>query len=130
MAIRAVVRDFHRLLRLHSKESRLSQKNEGKVEALKARRSCTKSFWCFAAQLLDENKPDVSPAFNANKAESFFRRLYSSEPKEFEQPAWLPTPPSPATPFNEELISNEEIQQVISNSKSRSTPSPRDQGHI
>ena len=70
---------------------------------------------------------DVSPAFNANKAESFFKRLYSSEPKEFEQPAWLPTPPSPATPFNEEFISNEEIQQAISNSKSQSTPSPRDQ---
>ena len=127
MAIRAVARDFHRLLRLHSRESHLSLKTRAKLEALKACRSCAKSFWRLAAQLLDEDKPDVSPAFNINKAESFFRRLYSSEPKEFEKPAWLPTPPSPATPFNEDFISNEEIQQAISNSKSWSTPSPRDQ---
>ena len=53
--------------------------------------------------------------------------MYSSEPKEFEQPAWLPTPPPPATPFNEELISIDEIQQAISNSKLWSTPSPRNQ---
>ena len=97
-----------------------------KLEDCEVRRSCAKSFWCFAAQLLDENKPDISLAFNAIK-QSFFKRLYSSEPKEFEQPVWLPTPPSPATPFNEELISNEEIQQAISNSMSRSTLSPRDQ---
>ena len=115
------------LLRLHSKVSRLTLKTRAKLETLKARRSCAKSFWRFAAQLLDEHKSDTSSTFNANEAESFYRRVYSSEPKEFEQPAWLPTPPSPATPFNEELISIDEIQQAISNNKLWSTPSPRDQ---
>ena len=85
------------------------------------------TFWHFAAQLLDEDKSDASRTFNADEAESFFRRVYISDPKEFEQPAWLPTQPSPATPFNEEFISIDEIQQAISNSKLWSTLSPWDQ---
>ena len=52
MAIRAVARDFHHLLRIHSKVFHLTVKTRAKLEALKARRSCAKSFWHFAAQLL------------------------------------------------------------------------------
>ena len=39
--------------------------------------------WHFAAQLLDEDKPNTSPSFSANKAESFFRKSYSCESREF-----------------------------------------------
>ena len=129
-AIRVAAREFHRLLRLHSKESRLSYRSRASLEALKARRSCVKSFWRFAAQLFDEDKPNISPAFSASEAESFFSRSYSSEPREFVRPTWLPVPPLPDSTFNEDPISHDEIQQAVTNSKGTSTPSPNIKYHM
>lgn len=125
--VRTVAQEFHRLLRLHSKESRLSAGSRAKMETLKARRLCAKSFWRFAAQILEEEESNVNPDFTADKAETFFRGVYSCEPREFARPEWLPVPPSPTTTFNEDPISAEELQYVISQTKSRSTPSPHDQ---
>ena len=58
--VRTIAHEFHRLLRLHSKESRLSAKSRAKMEALKARRLCAKSFWRFAAQILDGDEASAS----------------------------------------------------------------------
>ena len=125
--VQTVAQEFHRLLRLHSKESRLSAKSRAKMEALKARRLCAKSFWRFAAQILDGDEASASPTFTADEAESFFQEVYSCEPREFVWPEWLPVPPSPTTTFNEDPITTQKLQRVISQTKSSSTPSPRDQ---
>ena len=109
-----------------SKESRLSAKSKAKTEALKARRLCAKSFWHFAAQILDGDEASGSPTFTADEAESFFREVYD-EPREFVRPEWLPVPPSPTATFNEDPITTQELKRVISQTKSSSTPSPRDQ---
>ena len=74
------------------------------MEALKARRLCAKSFWHFAAQILDGDKASVYPTFTADEAESFFREVYNCEPREFVWPEWLAVPPSPTTTFNEDPI--------------------------
>ena len=125
--VRTVAQEFHRLLRLHSRESRLSAKSRAKMEALKARRLCAKSFWRFAAQILDGDEASASPTFTADEAKSFFQEVYSCEPREFVRPEWLPVPPSPTTTFNEDPITTQELQRVISQTKSSSTPSPQDQ---
>ena len=125
--IQTVAQEFHRLLRLHSKASKLSVKSRAKIEALTARRHCAKSFWRFAAQLLDEDEASAKPTFTACKAEEFFRNVYSCETREFVRPNWLPAQPPPSFTFNEDSISIEELQRVISQTKSSSTPSPRDQ---
>ena len=54
-------------------------------------------------------------------------RVYSCEPREFVRPEWLPVPPSPTTTFNEDPITTQELKRVISQTKSSSTPRPRDQ---
>ena len=61
--MRTVAKEFHRLLRLHSKESKLSNKSKANMEARKARSDCAKAFWRFASRLLDEDEVNVSPAF-------------------------------------------------------------------
>ena len=124
--IETVAREFHRLLRLHSKESRISAKSTARMEALKARTLCAKSFWRFAARILDKEEDNISPTFTADDAEAFFRGVYNSESSAFERPEWLPVPPPPTTPFNTDPISTEELQQVLHRAKSGSTPSPRD----
>ena len=73
--VRMVAQEFHRLLSLHSKESRLSAKSRAKMEALKVRRLCAKSFWRFAARILDGDEISVNPTFTADEAESFFREV-------------------------------------------------------
>ena len=113
--IRAAAQEFHHFLRLHSRECRLSSKSRAKLEAYKARNLCAKSFWHFAAQLLDGNQLNISPAFNVKEAESFFRQSYRSIPREFVQPSWLSILPSPATEFNDNPILHEKIQQAIVN---------------
>ena len=126
-AIREVAREFHRLLRVHSKASKLTAKNRAKMEAMKARSACAKSFWRFAAEVVDDDEQKVNPMFSAEEAETFFRGVYSSTPREFLRPEWLPAAQPPTHPFNEERISREEIQDVLNKSKSRSTPNPQDQ---
>ena len=111
--MRTVAKEFHRLLRLHSKESKLSNKSKANMEARKARSDCAKAFWRFASRLLDEDEVNVSPAFSVDDAESFFKKVYSCNPKPFSRPEWLPVPSFPHTPFNDDAISFEEIRRVM-----------------
>ena len=49
---------------------------------------------------------------------------YSSEPRVYYWPPWLPTAPYPDVPFVLEDISSGEIQQAIMKTKQHSSPSP------
>ena len=127
VAIRNHAKEFHKLLRLHSKENKAQLKTKFRIEALKARKECAKSFWRFAAKILDgEDGNCTTPTFSAKAAETYFTEVYSCEPKNFVRPEWLPVPPSPETNFDEDAIAPEEIEWVIKNTKSKSSPSPID----
>ena len=71
-----------RLLRLHSKKSKISNKSKANMEARKARSDCAKVFWRFASRLLDEDEVSASPAFSVDDAESFFKEVYSCNPND------------------------------------------------
>ncbi len=125
--IRTIAKEFHKLLRLHSKEKKGQVKTKAKIEALKARKECARNFWRFAAKILDDDESnDAKPTFSAETAESYFTKVYSCDPKTFSRPDWLPAPTPPETHFNEDAISTDEITEVIRRSKSKSSPSPID----
>ena len=69
----------------------------------------------------------MQPTFNKPRTEEFFTSTYSSQPRVFQQPPWLPSAPLPQTPFNDGPISPDEIHGVIKKSRSQSSPSPLDQ---
>ena len=50
--------------------------------------------------------------------------VYSSHPKSFHQPPWMPSAKDPVFNFNESLFSIEEIRGTIKRSNASSTPSP------
>ena len=125
--IRTLANEFHKLLRLHSKEKKAQLKSRVRMEALKARKECAKAFWRFAAKILDdEGENSATPTFSAEAAESHFRKIYSCEAKTYTRPDWLPPPPSPTSHFNEDPISLEEVVGVIRHTKAKSSPSPND----
>ena len=125
--IQDLANTFHYYLRQFSKAKKAERKSLQECNHLRARRDCAKKFWKFAAQTLDHNKEDIQPAFQKEVAEEFFATSYSSEPRVFHQPPWLPTAPSPEEPFNSEDISVAEIQRAIVKSKQQSSPGPFDQ---
>ena len=67
------------------------------------------------------------PDFSEDEAFRFFSDTYSSTPKEFEKPDWMPIPKPPSVEFEVDLIVPEEVRIVIKRSKSASSPSPFDQ---
>ena len=78
---------------------------------------CATRVWNFAAQTLDDTQEDIQPAFDVDSAEEYFMSVYSSEPRVYYRPPWLPTAPSPDVPFVLEDISAGEIQQAIMRTK-------------
>ena len=121
-----LARRFYQLVRLHSAEKKILLKSKCRLEALKARRECSKAFWNYAAKVLDGEDEKVSPAFDAQHAAEFFTRIYAAGPSHFSQPQWLSSPPVPSVAFNSSVISREEISQVIKKTRSRSAASPLD----
>lgn len=120
--IQELARNFYRLVRLHSAEKKILLKSKCRFEALKARRECSKAFWCYAAKLLDDVGDSVSPTFDASKAEEYFTRIYAAGPNQFSKPTWLSSPPTPSVPFNDGDIMRksskllerlERIQQLV-----------------
>ena len=96
------------------------------LEAGKARRECVRCFWKFAAKILDGRDELPEPDFSAEEAESFFREVYSSSPREFQRPTWLPPTDPPQSAFNYDTITISEVSRIIKRSKSSSSPSPID----
>ena len=121
-----MARKFHQLIRLHSKAKREQMRARLNLEARKARQECAKCFWRFAATVLDGREESPEPAFSADKAESYFREVYSSSPREFARPSWLPASKPPDCAFNDSPITLSEISDTIKRSESSSSPSPID----
>ena len=121
-----LAQEFYHLVRLHSAEKRLHLKSRCRLEALKARGECNKSFWKFAEKLFDAECVGVEPQFGAKQAEEYFRKVYSADPCSFTQPEWLPSSPPLSVDFNTDPISVEEISLVIKCAKSKSASSPLD----
>ena len=69
----------------------------------------------------------MTPEFSKEEAFRFFSDTYSSSPKEFEKPDWMPASRPPDEEFEVDLIVPEEVRAVIKCSKSASSPSPFDQ---
>ena len=115
--IQHLANTFHQCLQQFSRARKAERKSLQECKQLRARRDCAKNFWKFAAQTLDVNNEDIQPAFQKEAAEEFFTTSYSSEPRVFHQPPWLPTVPSPQQPFTSEDISVAEIQRAIMKSK-------------
>ena len=59
--------------------------------------------------------------------EDYFRSTYSTCPRTFEHPSWMPQPPLPTVPVDTVPFNFEEIEAVISRTRSNSSPSPLDQ---
>ena len=124
--VKELAQKFYRLVRLHSAEKKILLKSKCRLEALKARRKCSRAFWHYAASVLDGEGENIVPNFDVYEAEEFFTKNYAAGPQNFSQPDWLPSPPSPSVDFNTDGISTEEITRVIRYTKSRSSPSPLD----
>ena len=107
--IKEVARRFHQLIRLHSKAKKEQMRSRLNLEAGKARQECARSYWKFAAKVLDGREETPEPAFSAEEGESFFKKVYSSLPKAFQRPAWLPVMNAPKCAFNDDPISISEI---------------------
>ena len=124
--IQYLAQKFYHLVRLHSAEKKIILKSKCRLEALKARRECSKIFWRYAAKVLDGESETIVPKFDANAAEEFFSQVYASIPQQYSRPGWLPSPPPHSVAFNTDEISIQEIAHVIKNSKSKSSASPLD----
>ena len=75
------------------------------------------------AKNLDGTDDSIDPSFSAEEAEAFFKQVYSSSPRQFQRPEWLPTMKPPQYPFKDDPIKISEINEVIKRTKSSSAPS-------
>ena len=64
-------------MRLHSAEKKILLKSKCRLEALKARRECSKAFWRYTAKVLDGEGENIVPDFDALRAEEFFTEAYT-----------------------------------------------------
>lgn len=126
--IQSISRKFFDLVREHSRVKRSSVSSAKYAQARQARQQCHQDFWRFAKGLLDDKlSSQTSPAFTQEEAFTYFSKVYSTEPRRYLKPSWLPSPKAPATEFEEDEISCEEIDLAINRAKSASAPSPFDQ---
>ena len=112
LVIQQLAQKFYRLVRLHSAEKKLLLKSKCRLEALKARRECSRAFWRYAAKVLDGESESVVPQFDGRRAEEFFTEVYSAGQQHFSSPNWLPSPSPPSVDFNTQEIRFEEITNV------------------
>ena len=94
--IRDLPRKLYKLVRTHSKAKRKMLNARMNLEARKARRDCAKHFWLFASRVLDGKGDPVESSFSAEDAVSFFSEFYSSSPRQFHRPEWLPEMHAPS----------------------------------
>ena len=126
--IQSLARNFFDLVRQQSALKKRSKQNSETRSAKTARQHCHKHFWKFTRELLDDSAASkVTPDFSREEAFCFFSDTYSSTPKEFEKPDWMPAPRPPDVEFEVDLIVPEEVRAVIKRAKSASSPSPFDQ---
>ena len=77
--------------------------------------------------MLDGNKSShITPAFDKDIAHKFFTEVYHAVPRNYVQPAWMPTPNFPEVEMDCSPITPEEMVNVIKKTKHSSAPSPFD----
>ena len=95
------------------------------------RERCHRDFRQCAREVLDGRQGQETPAFGVEAATSFFSEAYHSDPQNFNQPGWMPTPPPPEVEFDCSPFSVSEVARVIKKMKAQSAPSPFDRvGYI
>ena len=98
--IQSLARNFFDLVRQESTLKKRSKQDSETTSAKTAREHCHKHFWKFARELLDDSAASkLTPEFSKEEAFRFFCGTYSSTPKEFEKPDWMPTPRPPDVEF-------------------------------
>ena len=83
--VKDLAQKLHKLVRTRAKRKMLNVKMN--LKARKARKGRAK---LFASRLLDGEGGPVEPSFSAEEAVSFFSEVYSSTPRQFHRPEWLP----------------------------------------
>ena len=126
--VRLLACEFHHLVRKHSKLSRQERTAQSQRSKKQQRKECYRNLHKFARKILDDdNYTSVQPSFSKPEAQSFFTDVYSTTPKSFTRPLWMPEPPLPTVPMVTSEFTEEEVRHIILKSKSASTPSPADQ---
>ena len=126
--VRLLAQKFHLLVRQHSKIVKEARQLTAKASAKQMRKECHRDIHKFARRILDEdNYTSIQPSFSQEQAEEYFSRVYSTTPKSFSHPEWMPECPQPSVPMTTAPFTEEEVRGVISSLMSSSTPSPADQ---
>ena len=129
--VHSLAKHFISLVRSHSKLKKSSEDRLLAREVKAARERCHKDFRQCAKEVLDGKQTQERPSFGRGVATSFFTDVYHSDPQNYTQPEWMPTPSSPETEFDYSPFSESEVTRVIKRMKSQSAPSPFDRiGYI
>lgn len=84
-----------------------------------------------AREILDGSLGQEVPTFGDEAATTFFSQVYSSTPRNFVQPVWMPTPSLPEVELDCSPFSQIEVARVIKRVKTQSALSPFDRvGYI
>jgi hypothetical protein len=126
--VRLLAQRFHQLVRSHNKLIKIEKQMQTRGARNQQRKKCHKDIHKFARNLLNNDDfTSIEPTFSRSEAEDFFSTTYSSTPRSFNCPPWMPVPPQPSTPLTTEDFTIEEIRGVISKARSSSSPCPLDQ---
>ena len=126
--IRKLALEFHGLVRAHSRLNKAVNRLKRLGTQKQQRKDCRNDTHKFAKKILnDENYTSIEPTFDNRDAEDYFTEVYSSVPKTFDKPSWMPEAPAPSVQMDTAAFTVEEVTLVLSRSKSTSCPSPLDQ---
>ena len=126
--VQSLARHFITLIRTHSKlkKASISQSQSRDVKA--ARERCHRDFRRCAREVLDGGLGQdlEAPSFGEEAATSFFTEMYHSNPRNFTQPEWVPTPSSPEVEYDCSPFTQDEVARIIKRMRAQSAPSPFD----
>lgn len=72
-----------------------------KSSAKQFRKDCHRDIHKLAHRILDEDShTSTQPSFSQEKAKEYFSNAYSSTPKTFHRPEWMPSCSMPSVPMN------------------------------
>ena len=129
--VHSIATHFISLVREHSKLKKASNARLLTREVEATRKRCHRDFRQCAREILDGGLGKVEPSFGDEAATSFFSGVYHSDPRNFVQPEWMPTPSPPEVELDCSQFSVSELARVIKRMKAKSAPSPFDRvGYI
>ena len=125
-AIQAITMRFFSLVRSHSHLKKLSHDTSTSRNIKEARKQCHQNLCKFAKDVLDGNESShITPAFDKD-THKFFAEVYHAVPRNYVQPAWMPTPKFPEVEMDCSPFTPEEVVKVIKKTNHSSAPSPFD----